>query len=147
MHPDALLTTPVHAAANRTREDARGAGRHGSCGLGIGETTWYDLATRAGVRAGQLLENFVAPSAAADLAVRVRDCLDERVLTRKLDALAAFYRPLLETGVHAHPEVARLVEVYTEFAARNPGRRRAAPRRGCGRSAAGLRGSAGRSAR
>jgi len=115
VHPDALLTTPVHAAANRTREDARGAGRHGSCGLGIGETTWYDLATRAGVRAGQLLENFVAPSAAADLAVRVRDCLDERALTRKLDALAAFYRPLLETGVHSHPEVARLVEVYTEF--------------------------------
>ena len=116
IHPDALLTTPVHAAANRTREDARGAGRHGSCGLGIGETTWYDLATRAGVRAGEQLENFVAPSAATESAIRVRDCLDRRTLTRKLDGLAAFYRPLLDTGWHGHPDVADLVEVYSEFA-------------------------------
>jgi len=117
VHPDALLTTPVHAAANRTREDARGAGRHGSCGLGIGETTWYDLATRARVRAGHRLENFVAPAAATETAIRVRDCLDRRVLTRKLDALAAFYRPLLDTGSHTHPGIAQLIEVYTEFAA------------------------------
>ncbi len=116
IHPAALLTTPVHAAANRTREDARGAGRHGSCGLGIGETTWYDLATRAEVRAGQQLENFVAPSAATDTAIRVRDCLDRPTLIRKLDALAAFYRPLLDAGSHGHPDVEELVEVYAEFA-------------------------------
>ncbi len=40
----ALLTTPYHAAANRHRETARGAARHGSCGLGIGETAAYALA-------------------------------------------------------------------------------------------------------
>ncbi|MEZ0066488.1 adenylosuccinate synthase [Streptacidiphilus sp. MAP12-20] len=40
----ALLTTPYHAAANRLREDARGAGGHGSCGMGIGETAAYALA-------------------------------------------------------------------------------------------------------
>lgn len=34
----ALLTTPLHIAMNRLREIARGEGRHGSCGLGIGET-------------------------------------------------------------------------------------------------------------
>jgi adenylosuccinate synthase len=117
VHPDALLTTPVHAAANRTREDARGAVRHGSCGLGIGETTWYDLATKAGVRAGDTLENFAAPSDVTDSAIRVRDCLDVRTLTRKLDALAAFYRPLLDTGRHGHPAVEDLVQVYSEFAA------------------------------
>ena len=117
VHPDALLTTPVHAAANRTREDARGIVRHGSCGLGIGETTWYDMATRARVRAGDRLENFVAPGAATDTAVRVRDCLDERTLTRKLDALAEFYRPLLATGAHGHPDISQLVRVYREFAA------------------------------
>lgn len=116
VHPDALLTTPIHVAANRTREDARGAGRHGSCGLGIGETTWYDLATKAGVNAGQALENFCSPADATDLAVRVGDCLDDRVLTRKLDALAAFYRPLLDNGMHGHPAVDQLVEVYREFA-------------------------------
>ncbi|WP_280342182.1 adenylosuccinate synthetase, partial [Nocardia neocaledoniensis] len=39
----ALLTTPIHIAANRAREDARGSSRHGSCGRGIGETAWYAL--------------------------------------------------------------------------------------------------------
>ena len=41
---DALLTTPYHRAANQAREQARGDGRHGSCGLGIGETASYALA-------------------------------------------------------------------------------------------------------
>jgi adenylosuccinate synthase len=40
---DALLTTPYHRAANRVREAARGDGRHGSCGMGIGETARYAL--------------------------------------------------------------------------------------------------------
>ena len=40
---DALLTTPYHRAANRARERARGPGRHGSCGTGIGETARYAL--------------------------------------------------------------------------------------------------------
>ncbi|MFF4700015.1 adenylosuccinate synthetase [Streptomyces chattanoogensis] len=40
----ALLTTPYHAAANQARERARGTARHGSCGMGIGETAAYALA-------------------------------------------------------------------------------------------------------
>jgi len=39
--PGALLTTPYHRAANRAREEARGEGRHGSCGMGVGETARY----------------------------------------------------------------------------------------------------------
>ena len=35
---EALVTTPFQVAANRLRELARGDGRHGSCGMGIGET-------------------------------------------------------------------------------------------------------------
>jgi adenylosuccinate synthase len=35
---EALITTPFHQAANRFKEMARGNGRHGSCGMGIGET-------------------------------------------------------------------------------------------------------------
>ncbi len=35
---DALITTPFHQAANRLKEIDRGNGRHGSCGMGIGET-------------------------------------------------------------------------------------------------------------
>ncbi len=45
---DALLTTPYHRAANQAREAARGDGRHGSCGMGIGETASYALALPAG---------------------------------------------------------------------------------------------------
>lgn len=38
VHKDAIITTPFHIAANRMKEMARGKDRHGSCGLGIGET-------------------------------------------------------------------------------------------------------------
>jgi adenylosuccinate synthase len=62
---DALVVTPFERAANRLRELARGNGRHGSCGLGIGETQ-SDL---------QLFGESV---------VRVRDLLRSNVLRRKL---------------------------------------------------------------
>lgn len=35
---EALVTTPFQQAANRLKELARGDGRHGSCGMGVGET-------------------------------------------------------------------------------------------------------------
>jgi adenylosuccinate synthase len=65
---EALLTTPYHQAANRAREAARGAARHGSCGMGIGETAAYALAHPAD-------------------APRVGDCQSPRALTRKLALL------------------------------------------------------------
>src|ERR1700683_2709429 len=65
---DALLTTPDHQAANRARELARGGGRHGSCGMGIGETASYAL---------------VHPAEAP----RAGDCLAPPVVARKLAAL------------------------------------------------------------
>lgn len=53
----ALVTTPFQAAANRLKEIARGAGRHGSCGMGIGETAADALAHGARVlRAGDLAD-------------------------------------------------------------------------------------------
>ncbi|MFN8531568.1 MAG: adenylosuccinate synthetase [Anaerolineae bacterium] len=50
----ALIITPFHAAANRLRELGRGDARHGSCGMGIGETvadalTFPDLTITAGM--------------------------------------------------------------------------------------------------
>lgn len=35
---EALVTTPFQQSANRIKELARGDGRHGSCGMGVGET-------------------------------------------------------------------------------------------------------------
>ncbi|HEU4323225.1 MAG TPA: adenylosuccinate synthetase [Roseiflexaceae bacterium] len=40
----ALVITPYHRAVNRLKERARGAGRHGSCGMGVGETVVDALA-------------------------------------------------------------------------------------------------------
>ena len=60
-HPDSRRREP-------DREDARGAARHGSCGLGIGETTWYDLAWQARARAGDVVQNLRSPGAAGDRA-------------------------------------------------------------------------------
>ncbi|MEV6066413.1 adenylosuccinate synthetase [Nocardia sp. NPDC052001] len=91
----ALLTTPIHGAANRRREDTRGAARHGSCGIGIGETASYAL-------------EHDAP--------RVADCLRPDVLRRKLIALEQHYAPLLANSVHGYDSIDDLVDVYTEFA-------------------------------
>jgi adenylosuccinate synthase len=49
----AMIVTPFHKALNRLREKARGNGRHGSCGMGIGEAMQLslehpDLVLRAG---------------------------------------------------------------------------------------------------
>jgi adenylosuccinate synthase len=44
---DCPITTPFHVAANRLRELGRGDRRHGSCGLGIGETMMDVLGGRA----------------------------------------------------------------------------------------------------
>ena len=66
---DALLVTPYHQAANRARELARGEDRHGSCGMGIGETASY-----------------AAGPIRAD-APRVSDCAAPRPLIRKFAVL------------------------------------------------------------
>lgn len=68
IHEDALIITPFHRAANRLRERARAKwdGRHGSCGIGVGETA-HDALT--------LKESLV---------VRVRDLRDLGALKEKL---------------------------------------------------------------
>ena len=51
----ALLATPWHRAANQAREARRGAGRHGSCGMGVGETMEYALSHADAPRVGDVL--------------------------------------------------------------------------------------------
>jgi adenylosuccinate synthase len=67
---DALLATPWHRAANRRRERQE---RHGSCGMGVGETMAYAISHPQ--------------------APRVRDVLARPVLHRKLAAVAADLGP------------------------------------------------------
>jgi adenylosuccinate synthase len=57
---EALITTPFQQAANRIKEMARGNGRHGSCGMGVGETMSDWLAHGADVLfAGDLVDRSV----------------------------------------------------------------------------------------
>ncbi|UJR86770.1 adenylosuccinate synthetase [Sandaracinus amylolyticus] len=52
----ARVITPWHQSANRARESARGAGRHGTCGVGFGEAVRDALESDDVVRAGDLRE-------------------------------------------------------------------------------------------
>jgi adenylosuccinate synthase len=53
---DALVVTPFHVSLNRIRELSRGNGRHGSCGMGIGETVAHSVAhPEQAIRARDLL--------------------------------------------------------------------------------------------
>jgi adenylosuccinate synthase len=91
---DALLATPYHRAANQARELARGDARHGSCGMGVGETVAFaiahpDLAPRVG--------DVLAPSRLERCLASVRDALIEAVgqldvppVDACLDAYSAF---------------------------------------------------------
>jgi len=54
---EALVTNPFQVAANRLREVSRGDQRHGSCGMGIGETMQdYLDAPEEALRVGDLLD-------------------------------------------------------------------------------------------
>ncbi|MDI2131544.1 adenylosuccinate synthetase [Yinghuangia seranimata] len=93
VHRDALLTTPYHAAANRVRELARGAARHGSCGMGVGETAAF--AARF-----------------PDEAIRARDCLDPRLLRTRLRTLLDALRAEGIAGIGAAADTD--AAVYTD---------------------------------
>ena len=92
----ALLTTPYHAAANRLRELARGEARHGSCGMGIGETARYHLD-----------HGDDAPTAA--------DCLSHPRLIRKLTLLRDRLSDELGGPLPA-PPVPHCAAAFTAFA-------------------------------
>ncbi|WP_343449594.1 adenylosuccinate synthetase [Micromonospora oryzae] len=91
---EALLATPYHRAANRARELARGADRHGSCGLGVGEAVAYGLAH---------------PGSAP----RVADCRTPAVLRRRLAALRD--RLTAELGPLDAPPVDDCLPAFTAF--------------------------------
>lgn len=73
----ALMITPFARSLNRLREYTRGGGRHGSCGMGIGETV--EDAAREG-----------------SLAIRMGDLLDQVALSEKLERQRTRMRALAE---------------------------------------------------
>lgn len=95
---DALLTTPYHRAAGRAREIARGAARHGSCGMGVGETMAYALAR-------------------PQEAPRVADCRSPARLRRLLGRLRDRVREEFPDA-EATPPVEDCAEAFAEFGER-----------------------------
>lgn len=71
--PDSPVTTPYDMLINQTVEQERGESRHGSCGIGFGETVERTLSPR--------------------YALVVRDLADQRALAAKLDAIRREYAP------------------------------------------------------
>jgi adenylosuccinate synthase len=94
--PDELFGSDA-ARAYRARERARGVARHGSCGMGIGETARYAL------------EN---PGDAP----RVADCAAPRTLAGKLARLRDRFAD--EFGFPDGPDMDDLCDAYRAFAAR-----------------------------
>ncbi|NUT35034.1 MAG: adenylosuccinate synthetase [Hamadaea sp.] len=91
----ALLATPWHRAANRLRETRRGADRHGSCGVGVGEVMAFSLAH-------------------PDLAPRVGDVRSPARLRRAFAAVRDVLTDELgELGYE--PPVEAVVDAYTAF--------------------------------
>ena len=89
----ALLATPWHRAANRARERRRGAGRHGSCGMGVGQTMEYALAHADAPRAGDVLSRARLRrrlTAVRDRLTAVHGPLDAPPVDDVADAFAAF---------------------------------------------------------
>lgn len=86
---EALLATPLHQAANRARELARGSDRHGSCGMGVGETVAYALAHP---QEAPRVADCAQPAVLAEKLVALRDCLSAQVgelVIPSLDACVA----------------------------------------------------------
>lgn len=95
--PDALVTTPLHIAANQIREEQR-AGKHGTCGKGIGET--------------QETANILG-----DMAIRTGDLIFQGIVEAKLAALQQHYSTtLLETFAKEHGPIDKIARSYRNLA-------------------------------
>ncbi len=69
IHPRCQVTTPYDMMINQTLESYRGADRHGSCGVGFGETIERCLDTRFRIEFSQLSDK----EAMREILCRVRD--------------------------------------------------------------------------
>lgn len=83
--PECLVITPFHAAINQMREIARGAGRRGSCGMGVGETA----------RDGREMKG---------RALVAGDMFDKELLGHKLRYILALKTDMAEQLVQEDPE-------------------------------------------
>jgi adenylosuccinate synthase len=116
LDPRAPLTTPYEVLINRAIEEARGARRHGSCGVGFGETLEreekglsitaadLDADTQVDLDDASVVEEFIAIAAA------FRECIDiadASVCAGKPVVLEGAQGLLLDQSLGAFPHVTR----------------------------------------
>jgi adenylosuccinate synthase len=89
---NSLMITPLHRRANQTRERQRGAGAHGSCGQGIGESMDYSIRY-------------------PEHAPVIGDLRDLPALRRKLRLYKAWVE--INLGVDLEDDVDEIIESYT----------------------------------
>lgn len=91
--PEALVTTPLHVAANQIREEQR-INKHGTCGKGIGETQASSIAL-------------------GDAAIRMSDLRWQGIVEAKLAQLSQHYSTtLLETFEKEHGPIDEIARSY-----------------------------------
>ena len=83
----ALVITPFHQALNRVREKMRGAKRHGSCGVGVGEAVEDSLAhPESRILAGDLTRPDVLRKKGEDIRRRAWEAATSLIKAGSLDA-------------------------------------------------------------
>ena len=104
------ITTPFHVAMNRLKELARGKGRHGSCGMGIGETMETLLNEEDFIYAYNLKDT-------ADLVCRLMAQQERYVeAAKKLDVDATSPAVQAEIAVLKHPStVHKCLDLFEMF--------------------------------
>ena len=94
--PEALITTPLHIAANQIKEEMR-TGKHGTCGKGIGET--------------QEIANLFGEDA-----IRMKDLRMVGIVEAKLKRLSDHYATtLLDSFAKEHGPPAKIAKAYQAF--------------------------------
>lgn len=95
--PNALVTTPLHIAANQIKEEQR-TGKHGTCGKGIGET--QEIANTMG----------------DEMVIRAKDLHLRGIVAAKLERLSKHYSyVLLEDFAKEHGPVDKIAKSYRQF--------------------------------
>lgn len=107
---NALIITPFHKLANRLRERSRGNGRHGSCGLGVGETQ-ADFEAGYFITAGHLDKPLLLRARLRDIQLyKRRQLLEQGILlpgrpcfeldaASVIEALAHDYTNFISSGI------------------------------------------------
>ncbi len=111
--PNAPMTTPYDMLINQILEERRGAGRHGSCGVGINETIVRNLDRRFATSAGDIVDlnglrsrllEIRGAYLPARLAAHGIDAVDER--SARIAASDALVENYLDAAEHLRGECA-----------------------------------------